>query len=177
MEAGCFVWILDPEGVTNPARFTFLRAAMKLTCTAFEEGASIPTKYTCDGPDVSPSLSWTGIPEEAGSLVLIVDDPDAPAGTWVHWVLVDVDPSSPGLPEDVPPDPRPEVGGVHGENDFGNLGYGGPCPPDGEHRYFFRLYALEGTLDLEPGVGRAEVDAALEGRILDRCELMGRYER
>ena len=150
---------------------------MELTSTAFEEGTSIPVEYTCDGPDVSPPLSWSGVPRDARSMVLIVDDPDAPAGTWVHWVLADLDPSTSNLPEGVAADPHPDVGGVHGENDFGNLGYGGPCPPGEEHRYFFRLYALEGPLDLEPGVRRAEVDRAMEGRILEQCRLMGRYER
>lgn len=128
-------------------------------------------QYTCDGEDVSPPLQWSGVPPEAARLALIVDDPDAPAGTWVHWVLFD-------MPADLRELPEGGEAGVQGQTSFGQVGYGGPCPPGGsEHRYFFRLYALDQALGLPEGASRAEVDAAMEGHILAQAELMGLYGR
>src|SRR5215831_3977694 len=127
-------------------------AGFKLNSHSFSDGADIPKKYTCDGDDVSPELHWTDQPPAAKSLALIVDDPDAPAGTWVHWVLFDLPGSASELPEDLPKGQRLPTGGKQGLNDFKHLGYGGPCPPPGKpHRYFFKLYALDASLDLKPG--------------------------
>lgn len=149
-----------------------------LTSTAFTEGGAIPRKYTCDSEDVSPPLAWSGIPEDARSLTLIVDDPDAPVGTWVHWVLYDIPPGLSGLPEAVVKNPTvPEIG-TQGTNDFRKIGYGGPCPPKGKpHRYFFRLYALDTTLSLKPGATRREVEDAIQGHILAQGQIHGTYGR
>ncbi|AXA35023.1 hypothetical protein BRCON_0246 [Candidatus Sumerlaea chitinivorans] len=149
----------------------------ELTSTAFRAGEMIPSKYTCDGPDVSPPLAWTGVPQGTQSLALIVDDPDAPRGTWVHWVLYDIPAQESSLPEAVPPDPQLKNGARNGKNDFQRLGYGGPCPPSGTHRYFFKLYALDKKLGLPSGATKAEVLKAMEGHILGQAELMGTYKR
>jgi Raf kinase inhibitor-like YbhB/YbcL family protein len=151
---------------------------MQLTSTAFTEGKPIPAKYTCDGTNVSPPLKWTGTPAQAKSLVLIVDDPDAPVGTWVHWVLYDLPATVGELPEDVAKSESIAQGGRQGVNDFKSLGYGGPCPPGGRsHRYFFRLYALDTVLDLKPGATRKEVDRAMQHHVLAEGQLMGTYQR
>ncbi|RLB41089.1 MAG: YbhB/YbcL family Raf kinase inhibitor-like protein [Deltaproteobacteria bacterium] len=150
---------------------------IKITSTAFENGANIPVKYTCDGEDVSPPLRWEGVPDGAKSLALICDDPDAPMGTWVHWVLFNIPPDVTELPEKIPSQPNLDNGAVHGINDFRNYGYGGPCPPGGTHRYFFKIYALDTTLDLKPGVTKSQLLDAMEGHILAKGELMGRYSR
>ncbi len=109
---------------------------MKLNSTAFTEGGMIPQKYTCDGQNISPPLAWSDVPAGAKSLALICDDPDAPVGTWVHWVLFNLPPGLKGLPEGVPADPAPKIGGLHGTNSWRQIGYGGPCPPSGSHRYY-----------------------------------------
>ncbi len=153
--------------------------AMKLEIksTAFKEGGTIPKKYTCDGPDVSPPLSWAQPPEGTKSLVLICDDPDAPMGTWVHWVLYGLSPNTLELPEGVP-DKKEVLGGAkQGTNDFRKIGYGGPCPPGGTHRYFFKLYAIDSELDLSAGATKKEVLKRIEGHILAEGQLMGRYSR
>ncbi|MCX9075636.1 MAG: YbhB/YbcL family Raf kinase inhibitor-like protein [Candidatus Methanoperedens sp.] len=144
---------------------------------AFKEGGNIPVEYTCDGSDVSPALSWSGIPEGTKSIALIMDDPDAPAGTWVHWVLFNIPPGTQKLPGAVPGNETLSDGSRHGMTDFGRVGYGGPCPPSGTHRYYFRIYALDTKLDLPPGTGRKQVDGAMKGHILAKGELMGRYRR
>ena len=151
--------------------------AFQLTSPAFAEGDRIPKPYTCDGKDVSPPLAWTDVPADTRSFALICDDPDAPMGTWVHWVLFNLPSTLDGLPEGVPGDEALTGGGVHGLNDFGRLGYGGPCPPGGTHRYFFKLYALDAELQLKGGVSKAELLAAMEGRILADAQLMGTYQR
>jgi hypothetical protein len=151
--------------------------SMKLTSSAFHEGQPIPRKYTCDGDDISPPLSWTGVPEGAASLVLISDDPDAPGGTWDHWVLHDLAPGLDGLPEAVPATGDVPGGGVHGRNGWGRSDYGGPCPPGGTHRYFFKLFALDTKLGIGPGKSKAEVTAAMEGHVLAEAQLMGTYSR
>ena len=152
--------------------------AFELKSTAFENGGFIPKKYTCDGSDVSPPLSWTDPPEGTKSLALICDDPDAPMGTWVHWVLFGVPPETRELPEGVPTEKTLSWGGKQGRNDFGRIGYGGPCPPRGPaHRYFFRLYALDTEPDLSPGATKRELLRAIEGHILAEAELIGRYGR
>ena len=151
--------------------------AIVITSSAFTEGQAIPTRYTCDGPDVSPDLAWSGVPEETASLALICDDPDAPMGTWVHWVLFNIPASTDGLPAEIPSDASLENGARHGKNDFGKLGYGGPCPPGGTHRYFFKLYALDSVLELDSGITKAQLREAMEGHILAESQLMGTYSR
>lgn len=153
--------------------------SLELTSTAFGAGESIPIRYTCDGEDVSPPLAWRGVPPGAQSLVLICDDPDSRNGPWSHWVLYDIPADKGGLQEDVPPDARLPWGGAQGRNDFGNSGYGGPCPspPGATHHYYFRLYALDEVLNLPPGAARQRVLDRIKGHILNRTELMGTYTR
>lgn len=150
----------------------------ELKTAAFKPGGDIPTKFTCDGPDVSPALTWTDPPAETESFALIADDPDAPVGTWVHWVVYDVPASARQLPESVPKDGELQGGGRQGSNDFRKIGYGGPCPPPGKpHRYFFKLYALDTKLNLKPGATKNAVEQAMKDHILAQAELMGRYHR
>jgi len=151
--------------------------AMTVTSTAFEEGGMIPRQYSCDGADISLPLSWSGVPEGTKSLALISDDPDAPMGTWVHWVLFNIPPDTRELPENVPPDEALADGSHHGVTDFGRFGYGGPCPPSGTHRYFFKLYALDNMLDLSGRVTKQDLLSAMEGHILTEGQLMGKYRR
>jgi Raf kinase inhibitor-like YbhB/YbcL family protein len=152
---------------------------MKITTTAFPDRGSIPPKYTCDGANISPELSWSGVPEAARSLVLLMDDPDAPVGTWSHWTVYNIPPEATGLPEGTPTLEKLPRGMLQGKNSFHKIGYGGPCPPPGHgpHRYFFRLYALNKLLDLRPGVSRIVIDEAIRGYVIARAELMGRFER
>ena len=150
--------------------------AMKIESTAFEEGGTIPQRHTCDGDDVSPPLRWHGAPSGTQAFALIADDPDAPRGTWVHWVAYD-------LPADVEELPagasrQGAAGATQGQNDFGRTGYGGPCPPPGPaHRYYFKLYALDQPLGLAAGKTKSEIEAAMEGHVLASAQLMGRYAR
>lgn len=145
--------------------------AMALTSPAYNEGEAIPVKFSCDGEDISPELDWFGLPDGTISLTLIFDDPDAPGGTWVHWVLFNIPADSPGLSEGI-------TGvGMDGQNSWSQTGYGGPCPPGGTHRYFFKLYALDTALDLETGATKAALESAMEGHILVESELMGTYSR
>jgi Raf kinase inhibitor-like YbhB/YbcL family protein len=151
---------------------------MKLFTSAFADGDLIAPKYTCDGEDVSPPLEWMDVPEGTKSLALIVDDPDAPSGTFVHWLLYGIPASEHGLTEGVGIDTASAGGGRHGKNGFGRIGYGGPCPPSGIHRYYFRLYALDTDLSkLGPGASRRELESSMEGHVVGQAELMGRYER
>lgn len=152
--------------------------SIQISSTAFSEGQPIPNKYTCQGPDVSPPLTWTNAPPETRSFVLIADDPDAPMGTWVHWVLYDLPGTATGLDENRPKEQRLPGGGTQGVNDFKRIGYGGPCPPPGKpHRYFFKLYALDKTLELKPGATKQEVERAMQQHILAQGQLMGTYQR
>ena len=145
---------------------------LKLTSSAFQGEGSIPKKYTCDGENISPDLLWGDLPQGVKSLALIVDDPDAPAGTWVHWVLFNIPPAQTNLKEGV------HGVGVEGVNDFRKLGYGGPCPPKGKpHRYYFKLYALDAFLGNESGARKNELEKAMAGHILAEGQLMGNYER
>ncbi len=152
---------------------------MRISSSAFEEGAEIPTRFTCDGEDVSPPLAISGVPENARTLALIVDDPDAPGGTFVHWLLWNLPPGVRELPEDVPPDDV--VTGLgdarHGITDFKRVGYGGPCPPDRRHTYRFMLYALDTALDLEAGANRKTLDDAMKGHIIAEAILRATYDR
>jgi Raf kinase inhibitor-like YbhB/YbcL family protein len=151
---------------------------MQLTSTAFTEGAAIPAKHTCDAKNFSPPLKWIGVPAGAKSLAFIVDDPDAPAGTWVHWVLYDLPATTSELAEDVSKSQYVAGGAKQGLNDFRHLGYGGPCPPHGKpHRYFFKLYALDAVLELKPGLTKKELESAMEKHTLACAELMGTYQR
>ena len=150
---------------------------MTLTSTAFDHEAAIPQRFSCDGDDVSPALSWAGVPEGTESFAFIVDDPDAPGGTFVHWVYFNIPSDTTELPEGVPTVDRPSQGGVQGQNNFRRTGYGGPCPPGGTHRYFFNLYALDTTVDLEPGAGKGDLMAAMDGHVLAQAQLMGTYTR
>lgn len=150
--------------------------AMRLLSPAFRPGRTIPTAHTADGTDRSPALVWTHPPEHTESFVLICDDPDAPQGTWVHWVLFDLPRHARGLDSGLPPSESFVAGGRQGRNDFGRLGYGGPAPPPGEpHRYSFRLYALDAPLGLRPGATKAQVLAAADGHVLEQVELIGTY--
>jgi len=151
-------------------------ATLDLRTTAFKPGGHIPEKFTCDGPDVSPALSWSAPPVGTKSFALIADDPDAPAGTWVHWVAYDLPPELNHLPEGLAKHEAIREGGRQGQNDFGKIGYGGPCPPRGKaHRYFFKLYALDTMLDLKSGATKQDVEQAMKGHILNRAELSGRF--
>jgi Raf kinase inhibitor-like YbhB/YbcL family protein len=152
--------------------------SIELTSPAFKEGESIPIRHTCDAEDVSPPLAWTNVPPEAKSLGLICDDPDAPMGTWVHWVIYDIAPTSSELPEGVPLGEVTDDGAKQGVNDFRRAGYGGPCPPPGSsHRYFFTLYALDIEPGLPAGASKADLLRVIEGHILAEGQLMGRYQR
>lgn len=142
---------------------------MKLTSPSFEHNQLMPKKFTCDGEDVSPALVIQDIPDKTQSLALIVDDPDAPMGTWVHWVVYDM-PVVSRIEENIIP-------GRQGSNNFGRKDYGGPCPPSGTHRYFFKLYALDEKLEAKEGLSKQELEKAIAGHILDKAELIGLYKR
>jgi Raf kinase inhibitor-like YbhB/YbcL family protein len=162
---------LNPQKVMN----------LQITSTAFSEGQPIPAKYSCEGSDISPPLQWIplgGTPANTKSFALIMDDPDAPVGTWVHWVFYDLPPNTAGLPEDVAKTQVIANGAKQGLNSWPRLGYGGPCPPPGKpHRYFFKLYALDAMLDLKPGLTKKDLLKAMEGHILAEGQLMGTYQR
>ena len=147
-----------------------------LKLRAFDDGASIPKRHTCDGEDASPALEWSDEPQGTQSFALIVDDPDAPVGTWTHWLLWDIPAHVHSLPEGF----RPGATGASGQNDFGRPGYGGPCPPKGHgvHRYYFTLYAVDRpALGLPPASRRQDLDRALKGRVIAQAQYMGRYVR
>ena len=155
-----------------------LPGRLELKTTAFPPGGTIPGQFTCSGADISPFLSWNRPPSRTQSFALILDDPDAPSGTWVHWVVYNLPASARQLPERVPHGNAVTGGGKQGVNDFPGDGYGGPCPPPGKpHRYFFRLYALDTVLPLRAPVRRRDVDSAMKGHILAHAELMGTFGR
>jgi hypothetical protein len=147
-------------------------SVMSISSPSFRQNGAIPSKFTCDGNDVNPALLIEGVPAEAKSLALIVDDPDASRGTWVHWVVWNIGPATRELAENSIPS-----GGKQGMNDFRKRDYGGPCPPSGTHRYFFKLYALDAKPELGPNTTKAQLEKAMEGRILNRAELVGTYSR
>jgi len=150
----------------------------ELKSQAFSFSETIPTQHTCDGTDLSPPLEWTEVPEGAKTFALIADDPDAPVGTWVHWVLYNLPSEARSIPQVVPARETLEGGAMQGTNDFRRIGYGGPCPPPGKpHRYFFKLYALDIKIALSPGATKKEILKTMEGHILAQAELMGRYGR
>lgn len=158
---------------------------MKISSPAFGHNQSIPSKYTCDGENINPPLQISDILEGAKSLVLISDDPDAPAGTWIHWTIWDISPHTKEIPENTIPNRAPwdpnspamPLPAMEGLTNFGKPGYGGPCPPSGTHRYFFKLYALDTILDLPPSAKAGDIEKAMKGRILDKAELIGLYKR
>jgi Raf kinase inhibitor-like YbhB/YbcL family protein len=151
---------------------------LQLTSIAFENGQPIPKRHTGDGEDISPSLAWSDPPKETKTFALICDDPDAPSGTWVHWVVFNLPADARELAEGVPTSAMLTNGAKQGTNDFGNLGYGGPAPPRGKpHRYFFKLYALDRTLDLAAGATKDRLLAACQGHILAEAQLTGKYQR
>ena len=145
---------------------------MNISSLVFEHNSLIPAKYTCDGENISPSLRISEVPEDAKSLVLTVDDPDAPGGTWLHWTVWNINSQTDDIAEGSTPE-----GAAEGKTDFGKLGWGGPCPPSGTHRYFFKLYALGTVLNLAAGAELRELQNAMEGHILDKAELIGLYSR
>jgi Raf kinase inhibitor-like YbhB/YbcL family protein len=153
------------------------RVDFTLTSSAFEEGGMIPDVFTCDDRDISPPLSWENAPDEAKSFTLICDDPDAPMGTWVHWVIFNIPADAQNLAEAIPPERDLANGAKQGMNDFGKIGYGGPCPPSGTHRYFFKLYALDIEIDLPSGATKGELIDAMQDHILEKAQLMCRYQR
>ncbi|MFH1722852.1 MAG: YbhB/YbcL family Raf kinase inhibitor-like protein [Candidatus Altiarchaeota archaeon] len=145
---------------------------LELSSSAFSEGETIPSKYTCDGDDINPPLKIAGAPDGAESLVLIMDDPDAPMGTWDHWVLFNINPKTDSIPEDTIPE-----GAFQGVNSWGKTEYGGPCPPSGTHRYFFKLYALDNSIPVEEIPDKKMIEASIKGHILAQTRLMGKYQR
>jgi hypothetical protein len=154
---------------------------LTLSSSAFAHEEAIPTAYTCEGRDVPPPLTWSGVPARAQSLALIVDDPDAPdpaapKRTWVHWLIYDLPPSATGLPEAVTSAELP-AGAREGKNDFGRVAYGGPCPPIGRHRYFFKLYALDVSLPALRAPSKATLEAAMHGHVLEQATLIGTYQK
>lgn len=167
------------EGDDEPRiRTREVEMSLQVTSDAFSQGSEIPTRHTCDGADVSPLLRISGAPEETESLAVVADDPDAPGTTWVHWVIYDIPPDATELPEDIPAEGQVVDGARQGQNDFGNLGYGGPCPPPGgAHRYFFKVYALDARLGLPAGATKEELLEAMEGHVAAEGELVGTYRR
>ena len=169
--------------VCMPTGLSRAEETMSLTITsiAFTNGGEIPTRYTCQGKDISPPLDWRGVPENARSLVLIIDDPDAPDPraprmTWVHWVLYNLPPDMVGLPEGISPDDLPPGAG-QGMNSWNRTGYGGPCPPIGRHRYFHKLYVLDTVLDLPGKPTSTALQAAMQGHVIGQAELVGTYQK
>jgi hypothetical protein len=150
---------------------------MKIISSAFSEGGGIPSKYTCDGQDISPPLEWKDAPGDTKSFALISDDPDAPGGTWVHWVAFNIPPTAAKLEENIKHDREFANGMKQGSNDWPKIGYGGPCPPSGTHRYYFKLYALDTMLDIKPGATKEQLLKAMKGHVLAEARLMGKYKR
>lgn len=148
--------------------------AMEIRSNAFIEGGLIPQKFTCDGQDISPQISWQGAPANTTAFALIFDDPDAPMGTWDHWILYNIPASTTEFAENIQSLP---AGTLEGLNSFGKRSYGGPCPPDKIHRYYFKLYALDKPLDLSPGISKKELENAMQSHVLAEAVLMGRYDR
>jgi Raf kinase inhibitor-like YbhB/YbcL family protein len=148
-----------------------------ISTAEFSEGEAIPTRFSCDGEDISPALEWSGAPEGTSSFALIMDDPDAPVGTWIHWVLFNIPGDASGLVESIPAEPVLADGSIHGANSWERSDYGGPCPPGGTHRYFFKLYALDEELDLPEGSSLDALLAGMEGHILAETSVMGTYTR
>lgn len=150
---------------------------IKITSTVFNEGEDIPDMYSCNGVNISPPLNWDVIPEDTESIAIICEDPDASGDPWTHWIIFNLPADTRNLPEHVMGREELENGAMQGLNDFGSVGYGGPCPPSGTHRYLFKIYALDRKLDLPPLIGRGEFLKAIEGHVIDQGELMGVFTR
>jgi len=163
---GCHTTVKEPEAIGPPPT-----KHMRITSPAFGHNQPIPPKYTCDGADIIPPLTFEEVTTGAKSLTLIMDDPDAPSGVWDHWIVFDLPADTKGVDEGREPD------GTHGKCSSNTLTYGGPCPPDGQHRYFFKLYALDAVLGLKEGAKKKEVETAMQGHILEQAELIGLYSR
>ena len=170
---GCSAKVEQEEviGKGNQVREETEVVNMKLTSPAFENNGKIPSEYTCDGSGTSPELNIADVPKNAKSLVLINDDPDAPVGTWDHWIAFNIPTTTAKIEEGSEPE------GLGGKNSWGKTGYGGPCPPSGVHRYFFKLYALDTTLNLKEGATKKDIEKAMQGHIIAKAELMGTYKR
>ncbi len=153
------------------------KAKIGVTSTAFKQGGMIPVQYSCAGENISPPLAWDNIPNGTKSIALICDDPDAPMGTWVHWVIFNMPANTTGLSEDISSQKSLRNGAIQGLNDFHRLGYGGPCPPRGTHRYYFKVYALDTLVDLSPGATKAQLLEAMEGHVVADGQLMGKFRR
>lgn len=150
---------------------------LEITSSSFEQGQNIPQKHTCIGNDVSPQIAWNGAPEGVESYAIIADDPDAPMGTWVHWVVYNIPADVNELQENFPKDEKLDNGIMQGMSDFGKTEYGGPCPPGGTHRYYFKVYAIDKKLDAEPGLSKKKLLKAMEGHILAEGQLMGKFSK
>ncbi|MGA8222298.1 MAG: YbhB/YbcL family Raf kinase inhibitor-like protein [Candidatus Acidiferrales bacterium] len=178
---GLFVAVVGCLAVTAGYTVRYAGGAdmsLELKSADFAAGGNIPKQFTCDGADMSPALEWNAPPAGTQSFALIADDPDAPVGTWVHWVIFDMPANLRGLPQNLSKIEQLKDGTRQGRNDFRKIGYGGPCPPTGQaHRYFFKLYALDAKLNLKPGTTKKEVEQAMHGHILAQGEYMGRYSR
>lgn len=168
----CVAFAVILTSVTGPAQSLPAKSKMTVVSSAFQAGEKIPDQFTCQGSNANPPLQFDGVPAGTKSLALIVDDPDAPGGLFSHWLIWNLDPTAARIAEKSVPN-----GATQGSNDFGKLGYGGPCPPSGTHRYFFRLFALDQKLNLKGGAKRHEFDKAIAGHVLGRGELMGRYSK
>ena len=176
MQVGKWILLLLMVAVTAASEALLAEGAtmatLTITSSAFKSEEFIPSKFTCDGTDVNPALAISNVPPEAKSLVLIMDDPDAPGGIWVHWVVWNIDPKTREIVENSVP-----RGAKQGVNDFRKTPYGGPCPPSGTHRYFFKLYVLDVLLDLGSGTTKGALEKAMKGHVLAQAELMGKYKR
>jgi Raf kinase inhibitor-like YbhB/YbcL family protein len=153
------------------------KTEIKVTSVAFQQGQPIPRQYTCAGVNISPPLEWSGVPKTAKTIAIVVNDPDAPGGSWVHWVLYNVPADNIGFVENVPVSETLKAGGFQGKNGFGKIGYGGPCPPSGTHRYFFKVYAVDVELPLKAGATWTELEKALDDHVVGQGQLMGTYSR
>lgn len=162
----------SPDSTAVADRIPFV-----LTSSAFTAGQSIPVAFTCDGQDTSPQLDWSAPPAGTQSYALIMDDPDAPAGTWIHWVLYNIPAEVRTLPQGISTDETVSAGALHGKNSWRALGYGGPCPPSGTHRYFFKLYALDTLLEAQPGLSKQDLLDLIDGHVLAEAQLLGTYTR
>jgi Raf kinase inhibitor-like YbhB/YbcL family protein len=164
-------------GPTAPGEAEGAKRALDVRSSAFKEGGAMPARYTCEGLDISPPLTWSSVPNGTRSSALIVDDPDAPRGAFVHWVIYNLPPDTQRLPGDVPNQRTLPSGALQGMNGAGSIGYTGPCPPNGTHRYFFKVYALDTELDLGARATKEEVVSAMEGHDLAEGRLLGTYQR